>query len=91
MGSGEAAHLFNRLDARTLKMVSVKRGRAGRLDVQWLPISSALDRHTGERVLAHSTGTDRRAKTLSGLVRQRAREMGSHSSQSPVARHEQLG
>eukprot|EP00966_Prymnesium_polylepis_P214832 4975108-Prymnesium_polylepis.1 len=42
-GSGEAAHLFRRLRARTLKMVSVKRGRAGRLDVGWLPISSALD------------------------------------------------
>ena len=34
VGSGEAAHLFRRLRARTLKMLSVKRGRAGRLDVQ---------------------------------------------------------
>ena len=34
VGSGEAAHLFNRLGARTLKMLSVKRGRAGRFDVE---------------------------------------------------------
>ena len=34
VGSGEVAHLFRRLGARTLKMLSVKRGRAGRLDVQ---------------------------------------------------------
>ena len=44
VGSGEAAHLFYRLGARTLKMLSVKRGRAGRLDVGWLPISSAVAR-----------------------------------------------
>ena len=40
VGSGEAAHLFRRLGARTLKMLSVKRGRAGRLDVQFRPSSS---------------------------------------------------
>ena len=91
MGSGEVAHLFRRLGARTLKMLSVKRGRAGRLDAGWLPISSALDRHTAERVLARSRGMSLCAKTLSGAVRHRAREMGSHPSQSPVARHEQLG
>ena len=34
VGSGEVAHLFRRLGARTLKMLSVKRGRAGRLDVR---------------------------------------------------------
>ena len=46
MGSGEVAHLFRRLGARTLKMLSVKRGRAGRR--RWRsPISSALDLHTG--------------------------------------------
>ena len=28
VGSGEVAHLFRRLGARTLKMLSVKRGRA---------------------------------------------------------------
>ena len=33
VGSSEAAHLFRRLRARTLKMLSVKRRRAGRLDV----------------------------------------------------------
>ena len=86
MGSGEAAHLFNRLDARTSSTSSVKRGRAGRRDVGGLPISSALDRHTAERVLAHSRGMNLCAKTLSGAVRHRAREMGSHPSQSPLAR-----
>ena len=80
VGSGEVAHLFRRLGARTLKMLSVKRGRAGRLDAGWLPISSAVDRHTAERVLAQC------AKTLSGAVRHRAREMGSHPSQSPLER-----
>ena len=34
VGSGELAHLFRRLGARTLKMLSVKRGRAGRLDAE---------------------------------------------------------
>ena len=91
VGSGEAAHLFRRLRARTLKMLSVKRRRAGRLDAGWLPISSALDRHTAERVLAHRRGMSLCAKTLSGAVRHRAREMGSHWSQSPLGRHEQLG
>ena len=86
VGSGEAAHLFRRLGARILKMLSVKRGRAGRLDAGWLPISSAVDRHTAERVLAHSRGMNLCAKTLSGAVRHRAREMGSHPSQSPLAR-----
>jgi hypothetical protein len=33
VGSSEAAHLFRRLRARTLKMSPVKRCRAGRLDV----------------------------------------------------------
>ena len=46
VGSGEVAHLFRRLGARTLKMLSVKRGRAGRLDVEAPPSSSALDRHS---------------------------------------------
>jgi len=83
VGSSETAHLFRRLRARTLKMLSVKRGRAGRRDVGGLPISSALDRHTGERVLAHSRGMNLCAKTLSGLVRQWAREMGRPPAQSP--------
>ena len=83
MGSGEVAHLFRRLDARTSSTSSVKRGRAGRLDAGWLPISSALDRHTAERVLAHSRGMNLCAKTLSGFVRQRAREMGRPPVQSP--------
>ena len=47
VGSSEAAHLFRRLRARTLKMLSVKRRRAGRLDVRVQPSSSALDLHTG--------------------------------------------
>ena len=34
VGAGEVAHIFRRLDARTLKMLSVKRGRAGRLDAE---------------------------------------------------------
>ena len=34
VGRGEVAHLFRRLGARTLKMLSVKRGRAGRLDAE---------------------------------------------------------
>ena len=51
VGSGEAAHLFRRLGARTLKMLSVKRGRAGRLDARGPPISSAVDRHAEVRVL----------------------------------------
>ena len=55
--SGEAAHLFNRLDARTLKMVSVKRGRAGRLDVQFPPSSSTLDLHAVGPLPAHRTAT----------------------------------
>ena len=69
VGSGEVAHLFRRLGARTLKMLSVKRGRAGRLDAGWLPISSALDRHTAERFFWQSRGTDLCHKILSGLIR----------------------
>lgn len=46
-GSGKVAHLFRRLDARTLKILSVKRRHAGRLDVRVQPSSSALDLHTG--------------------------------------------
>ena len=84
VGAGEAAHIFRRLDARTLKMLSVKRGRAGRRDVGGVPISSALDRHTGEIVLPHSRGMDLCGKTLSGAVRQRAREMGRPPAQSPL-------
>ena len=84
MGSGEVAHLFRRLGARTLKMLSVKRGRAGRCDVGGVPISSALDRHTAERFLAHSRGMNLGAKILSGAVRQQAREMGRPPVQSPL-------
>ena len=89
VGSGEAAHLFRRLGARTLKMLSVKRGRAGRLDlgldVGGLPISSALDRHTGERILAHSTGRTGVPKFLaalsdSGRARWGALQSKAHSS-----------
>ena len=54
VGSGEAAHLFRRLRARTLKMLSVKRGRAGRLDVQFPPSSSTLDLHAVGPLPAHS-------------------------------------
>ena len=86
VGSGEAAHLFRRLGARTLKMLSVKHGRAGRLDVGCRDSSSALDRHTELGVLWQSRGTDLCHKTLSGAVRHRAREMGSHPSQSPLER-----
>jgi hypothetical protein len=45
VGSSEAAHLFRRLRARTLKMLSVKRRRAGRLDVGTRASSSTLDLH----------------------------------------------
>ena len=54
VGSGEAAHLFNWLGARTLKMSPVKRRRAGRLDVQFPPSSSTLDLHAVGPRLTHS-------------------------------------
>ena len=54
VGSSEAAHLFRRLRARTLKMLSVKRRRAGRLDVQFYPSSSTLDLHAAGPRLTHS-------------------------------------
>ena len=83
VGSSEAAHLFRRLRARTLKMLSVKRGRAGRLDVEAPPSSSALDRHSAERVFSHGGDMNLCGETLSGLVRHRARRVESASVQTP--------
>ena len=54
VGSGEAAHLFNRLGARTLKMSPVKRRRAGRLDVGARASSLTLDLHAVGLTAVHS-------------------------------------
>ena len=55
-GSGKVAHLFRRLDARTLKILSVKRRRAGRLDVGTQASSLTLDLHAVGLTAVHSHG-----------------------------------
>jgi hypothetical protein len=86
VGSGEAAHLFRRLGARTLKMLSVKRGRAGRLDVQFPPSSSTLDLHAAGPRLTHSHLYGACVPCGPVSRRSRARGVGGHWSQSPLER-----
>ena len=78
MGSGEVAHLFRRLGARTLKMLSVKRGRAGRLDVQFYPSSSTLDLHAVGPRLTHSHLYGACVPCGPANRRSRARVLGGH-------------
>ena len=86
VGAGEAAHLFRRLGARTSSTSSVKRGRAGRLDAGWLPISSAVDLHAVGPLPAHSHVHGACAGSGPDFRRARARGVGGHPSQSPLER-----
>ena len=86
VGSGEVAHLFRRLGARTLKMLSVKRRRAGRLDVRVQPSSSALDLHAVGLTPAHSHAYGACAGVSPAFWRGRPRAPAHVSVQSPLAR-----
>ena len=86
VGSSEAAHLFRRLRARTLKMLSVKRGRAGRLDVGARASSLTLDLHAVGLTPAHSHGYGACAGVSPAFWRGRPRAPARVPAQSPLAR-----
>ena len=86
VGSSEAAHLFRRLRARTLKMLSVKRRRAGRLDVRVQPSSSALDLHTGGPPVWHGRVSGPCHTGGPAIRLARARRVAQTRSQSPLER-----
>ena len=86
VGSGEAAHLFRRLRARTLKMLSVKRGRAGRLDVGTRASSSTLDLHAVGLTPAHSHAYGACAGVSPAFWRGCPQAPARVPAQSPLAR-----
>ena len=86
VGSSEAAHLFRRLRARTLKMLSVKRGRAGRLDVGARASSLTLDLHTVGLTAVHSHGYGACTAVSPAFWRGRPRAPARVPVQSPLAR-----
>ena len=86
VGSSEAAHLFRRLRARTLKMLSVKRGRAGRLDVETQASSLTLDLHAVGLTAVHSHGYGACTAVSPAFWRGRPRAPARVSVQSPLAR-----
>ena len=86
VGSGEVAHLFRRLGARTLKMLSVKRGRAGRLDVGGRASSLTLDLHTVGLTAVHSHGYGACTAVSPAFWRGRPRAPARARVQRPLAR-----
>ena len=86
VGSGEAAHLFNRLGARTLKMSPVKRRRAGRLDVGTRASSSTLDLHAVGLTPAHSHAYGACAGVSPAFWRGCPQAPARVPAQSPLAR-----
>ena len=89
-GSGKVAHLFRRLDARTLKILSVKRRRAGRLDVGARASSLTLDLHAVGLTAVHSHGYGACAGVSPAFWRGRPRAPARAPAQSPLARRSNL-
>ena len=89
-GSGKVAHLFRRLDARALKILSVKRSRAGRLDVGARASSLTLDLHAVGLTPAHSHGYGACAGVSPAFWRGRPRAPARAPAQSPLARRSNL-
>ena len=84
-GSGKVAHLFRRLDARTLKILSVKRRRAGRLDVGTQASSLTLDLHAVGLTAVHSHGYGACTAVSPAFWRGRPRAPARVPVQSPLA------